>query len=74
MRTFEVTLPIAGHAYVLVEAETEAQAIDAALDKVELRHIETWEALKAFNTGNICHCPTPWKASAADETPDDEDA
>lgn len=72
MKTWAVTLPIAGHAYLIVEALDEASAIDDALGRVELQHIETWEAITRFHQGNVCYCPHPWEAEAVDETPDDE--
>lgn len=68
MRTFEVTLPIAGHAFLTVEAETEEEAIEQAFNEVVLGDIEEWEALRRFNRGNICNCPTPWEAEAIDVT------
>jgi len=64
MKNWDVTLPIAGHAYVTVEADSEEEAIEKAFDVVELKHIENWEALTAFNHGNVCHCPSPWEAGA----------
>jgi hypothetical protein len=73
MKVFTVTLPIAGHAYVNVEAETEEAAIAAAMEQVTLADIESWEALEQFNQGNICYCPHPWEAEAIDETPDDDE-
>lgn len=79
MKTYTVTLPIAGHAVVEVEAENEEAAIDAALnsDKLTINAIETWDALKRFHEGNICYCPSPWEAYAEPsfgEEPDEEAA
>lgn len=71
MRVFSVTLPIAGHAYVTVEAENEDQAIDKAMEEVTIDDIETWEAVPQFNKGNVCYCPHPWEAAVVDETPDE---
>lgn len=70
-RTYGVTLPIAGHAYVIVEADNEDDAIIEAMNIVEMKHIESWEALDQFNQGNVCYCPQPWEAEAVDETPDE---
>lgn len=64
MPQYNVTLPIAGHAYVSVEADNEESAIEAALEQVTLGHIEEWEALKRLNMGNVCYCPQPWEAEA----------
>ena len=62
LRTFAVTLPIAGHAYVMVEAENEEAALEAAFNEVTIDNIETWEAVERFNQGNVCYCPHPWEA------------
>lgn len=64
MPFYTVTLPIAGHAYLDVKADNEKAAIDAAMEQVEQKHIEDWEALNQFNRGNVCYCPKPWEASA----------
>lgn len=72
MRTWGVTVPIAGHAYIVVEAETEDEAIDRALDEVTTDHLDSWESLRQFNQGNVCYCPSPWEAEAVDETIEDD--
>jgi hypothetical protein len=64
MKTYYVTLPIAGHAFITVEAESEDAAIDAALNEVTIEHLESWEAIPHFNQGNVCYCPRPWDATA----------
>ena len=66
MKTYNVVLPIAGHIYVQVEANSEKEAIAAAFDSPDLvaENIESWEVLQKFNSGNVCHCPSPWEASA----------
>ncbi len=66
MKVWNVTVPIAGHAVVQVEATTEAEAIEAALQSEELniKAIENWEPLEKFNEGNVCYCPQPWEAEA----------
>jgi hypothetical protein len=66
MKTYTVTVPIAGHIVLEIEAESAAEACEAALSSEQLTadNIETWEALEAFNTGNVCHCPSPWKITA----------
>lgn len=70
MKQYEVTLPIAGHAYLTVEAESPEKAIEMALE--EVKEVDSWEALKQFHQGNICHCPRPWKAEAELIPGDDE--
>jgi hypothetical protein len=64
MKEYEVTLPIAGHAYLTVEAESEEAAIEKAMGLVTINEIEDWEALTQFHEGNVCHCPSPWEAEA----------
>jgi hypothetical protein len=63
-KSWEVIVPIAGHALAVVEAETETEAISKAIDTVSLDDIESWEAVAQFNQGNICYCPQPWEAEA----------
>lgn len=58
-KLFTVTIPIAGHAYVDVKAESEKEAIEKAFNMVNRDDIEEWEALEQFNSGHICHCPSP---------------
>lgn len=72
IKTWSVTLPIAGHAVVTVEAGDEETAIAEAFNIVTLADVEVWEALEQFNQGNICYCPQPWEAEAIDETPGTE--
>lgn len=64
MATYEVMLPVAGHAVVTVEADDGESAVQAALDKVQLKDLQEWEALEQFNMGNVCFCPRPWEAEA----------
>jgi hypothetical protein len=73
MKSWSVTLPIAGHAYLTVEAETEEEAFEMALNEVTIDNVETWEAIMQFNQGNVCYCPHPWSAEAIDEGPVEED-
>lgn len=73
-KLWAVTVPIAGHAYVVVEADSKDEAIDKAIDEASIDNLETWQAMRQFNEGNICYCPHPWEAEAVDETPDDEEA
>jgi hypothetical protein len=63
-KMYVVTIPIAGHAVVEVEAENEDDAKEEALCKVRAEHLDSWEALTTFNTGNVCHCPSPWDIEA----------
>lgn len=65
-KTYSVCIPIAGHAYIEVEAESEAEAIEKALasEDLNMSAIEEWEALERFHSGNVCYCPSPWEATA----------
>jgi len=67
MRLWSVTMPIAGHAFLEVEAETEEQAREMAFNTVTFDHVEKWEALEQFNQGNVCYCPSPWQVEITDE-------
>ena len=60
-KTYGVTLPIAGHAYVEVEAETKEAAIEKAMKEVTKDHLEDWDPIEQFNRGNVCYCPSPWE-------------
>lgn len=73
MKTWLVTIPIAGHAFATVEAETEEEAIDKAVDEVSLSDVDNWEALRQFNQGNVCYCPRPWEAEAELESDEDDE-
>ena len=63
MKSWDVTIPIAGHAYLTIEADSEEEAIEKALDTVRLSDIGNWEGLRQFPQ-DICHCPSPWEAEA----------
>ncbi len=63
-KEYEVTVPFAGHMICTVEAETEEEAIEKAIDRCTLSDVESWEAVQQFNEGNICYCPHPWEAEA----------
>lgn len=66
MKTWAVTIPIAGHAHMEVEAETQEEAIEKAMDKVTIDDVDEWEQLTKFHQGNVCYCPSPWEAVAED--------
>lgn len=68
MALWNVTVPIAGHAFVTVEAATEDEAVDKGLEAVTLADIDSWDALRAFNDGNVCHCPGPWRVEATKDS------
>lgn len=66
MKNYDVCLPIAGHVWVQVEADSREEAIDKAVHKedISLEDVEDWEVLRAFNRGNVCYCNKPWEATA----------
>lgn len=66
MRVYAVTIPIAGHAFMEVEANNEEEAIEIAMDSVSIGDVENWEPLEQFNQGNVCYCPAPWEVEAED--------
>lgn len=70
MSTYRVTVPIAGHHTVMVEAETEEEAIEKAMDTDMSDGDFEWEALEQFHQGNVCYCPSPWEAEAELEDED----
>lgn len=72
MRTWGVTVPVAGHAYIVVDALDEESAIDTAMENIQLQHLDSWEAVHRFQQGNVSYCPHPWEAEAVDETPDED--
>jgi len=72
MAKFSVLIPFAGSICIEVEADNEEAAIEAAFNSEDLTldNVESWEALREFITGNVCHCPSPWEAEA---TPIEDD-
>ena len=66
MKTWSVTIPITGLAYLEVEAETEDEAIDIAMDSVTIDEVETWEPIRHVNKGNVCYAMQPWDAEAVE--------
>lgn len=63
MTKFLVTVPIAGHAVVEVEADTKSEAVSEAMEIVDDIHITDWEPLEQFQNGSILYAPTPHKVS-----------
>jgi hypothetical protein len=61
VKTYLVTIPLAGHIRFEVEAESEEQAIELA-NQMETEQGEMdWGTLTRFNQGNVCYCPSPWE-------------
>ncbi len=71
MKSYEVTIPIAGHAFITVDAVSAEDAIKKALEEVTIDDIHEWEPLERFNQGNFCYCPKPWNAEAVCEEDDE---
>ena len=72
LRTYLITLPIAGHAVVVIDAIDEKSAIEKAMEEVTIEDFEDWEVLRQFNQSNVCYCPRPWEVEVIDETLLDE--
>lgn len=62
MRTFTVSIPIAGAISIGVEAESEEGAKDAAWEKYNNEGSDagdvSWDAFEFITQGNVCHAPT----------------
>lgn len=63
-KEWECTVPISGHAYITVEADTEEEAIKKAIEEVTLSDVETWQAHRQMHMGNVCNYDQPWEAEA----------
>ena len=59
MKKYIVTIPIAGHTWVEVEAKNEDDAIVTATGSDDLDKNAEWEILSRFVKGNTCYCPSP---------------
>ena len=67
MKSYTVTIPMAGHVIISVEAEDENSAIEKAFESATIGDIESWDLLKQFSRGNVCYCPHPWEVEVVDE-------
>jgi hypothetical protein len=77
MKSWQVTLPVAGYVIVEVEAETEAEAISKALDTAEFDMTDSetttcheFEAHEKLFEGNVSYV---WTTKASAELLDMED-
>ena len=61
MGKYLVIVPVAGHAFIEVEADSPNEAEVLAFERLGPENLEDWEPLEAFNEGNVCHCPFPWE-------------
>jgi len=57
LKEFCVSVPIAGYAVVVVDAESEDEAKKKALESVTLEDMESWEALEQIVEGNCFYGP-----------------
>lgn len=64
MKTYLVTIPIAGHITFEVEADSFENAIEKAWQLDSEEGELTYDLLESFGRGNVCHCPTPWEVEA----------
>lgn len=57
MKTYTVAVPMTGVIYVNVEADTDAEAIEKALQSEDLKldNVEEWEYHKKVVQGNVFH-------------------
>ena len=63
-KEYNVTIPIAGHAYMTIEADSEEEAIEKAMESITINDVAEWEPLQEVNRGNVCCFPSPWEAIA----------
>mgnify|MGYP005806673437 CR=1 FL=1 len=59
MKKYIVTIPIAGHTWVEIEAKNEDEAIEMATGSDDLNKNAEWKILTRFVKGNMCCCPSP---------------
>lgn len=57
MTEYCVSVPICGYAVVMIEAENEKEAIEKAIENVDLSDMESWEALEHVVEGNCFNGP-----------------
>lgn len=53
MKTYYVDLPVSGRVAVEVEADSEEEAIDKALNSYSIDNLEEWSAERHLVQGNI---------------------
>jgi hypothetical protein len=75
MKTWGVSLPITGVAYVEVRADSEEEAIEAAMggEYLDNESIQTWEAHRYVNRGNVVHGDLGEAEAQPIEDDDEED-
>ena len=64
LKNWDVSLPMSGKLFVTVEAESEEDAIEKALNSdLTTDMLEEWEAHEKICEGNVCHA-VHWDAEA----------
>ena len=61
MKSYTVTVPFAGHIYMAVDANSEEEAQEIAMNNASLDGDFEWTPLTTFSSGNVCYCPLPWQ-------------
>lgn len=61
MPKYHIMIPIAGHIELEIEADSQKAAKEKAFNTRFGPEQIQYEALDAFMTGNVCHCPEPWE-------------
>lgn len=61
MTEYCVSVPIVGFAVVVVDAENKKEAIEKALEDVELSDVEEWDPVEEIVSGNCLNFSTPNK-------------
>lgn len=74
MPEYLVTIPVAGHVYVAVEADNKDDAIEKAMSRTRSKNDDVeWEELERFNQGNVCYCPQPWEITVEEANGEDDE-
>ena len=56
-KIYGVSIPVAGFAYVEVEADNEEEAGSKALGEVDMSKIEEWDVYRILVEGNVLYAP-----------------
>jgi len=57
MKTYGITIPIAGMAYIQIETNSEKEAIEKAFNDITNENIEEWECFEHISQGNVLYAP-----------------
>lgn len=67
MTLYNVVIPIGGHLDIQVEAESEREAIDKAMDEADLNFLTSWDILDPVSQGNVLNFPSPWNIEVTED-------